>query len=290
MPAQSPMKKNLRLPKSVFFYVMLAILFSLTTWAITPNEVFEDGRRAFTLGHYRDAYAHFSEFEKTWPAHPLNDRALWYLTLAEIRMEADDKRDDAAARLASFTTRVRRLRDKLPTADLDELTASIELLRAGEGSGVLASRSAVLNLSPDVLGHLLIRGWLPVPENAPLQILGWAAAWEQRHAASEPLVLKARIQLMRAKALWRVGISPLARDTSVDLLKSWGVWPVSGAMLKALHAAFNDGDPDIKREAALLGLSVETVGSLEKPVKLGSSWLRYLRERGIYDREAWCPR
>ncbi|MFZ2960873.1 MAG: hypothetical protein WA705_28680 [Candidatus Ozemobacteraceae bacterium] len=268
----------------------LALFSTFVAWAITPTEVFEDGRRAFALGHYRDARERFREFGKTWPAHPLNDRALWYLTLSEIRMETEENHDANIARLASFTVRAKHFQEKLPEADLNELSASIELLRFSEGGGPLASSGAILKLSPEVLAHLLARGWLPVPENAPLETLSWASAWEAQHAASEPFTLRARLELMRAKALWKIALSPLPREASIPLLKRLGVWPVTGALLRSLRKAFLDGDLDIKREAALLGLSVETLGSLEKPVKSGSAWLRYLRERGTCDQESWCPR
>jgi len=262
---------------------------TVTAHALTPGEVFEDGRRAFLLGHFRAAFAHFAEFQKRWPGHPLGDQGLLYLSQAEIRMEKELDEEYRAARLASFTSRLKYLKTKFEPPALIEIGAAVELLQA-QMSGKLASPGYVLALPPATLEHFLSRGWLPFPQRDPMGALTWLREWMARHPLDQHAALLGRLELYRAKALWQILVSPLPRRANMPILESWGDWPVPDTLLRSLKRAFQFGAAETKREAALLGVCTEELVLRGRQVSgEDSPWIRYLKERGIHEAEAWCP-
>jgi len=256
--------------------------------AITPGEVFEDGKRAFNLGKWQEARDSFRAFEIAWPTHALVDRALMYLTLAEIRGERDFIQQERRDQLASYSNRLVRLKDKLPDEDLTEIEAAIELLQASFGEGKLASPAAVLRLEPKLLKHFLDRGWFPAPADRPIETLRWIALYRDQFPNLKDLPLLAALELKQARALWQVYLSPLPRQGFVAILKGWKLWPVSDALRRSLQKAFSIGDLTVKREAALIGVSLESLERIDRRAD-DSYWYRYLSDRGIHSTEAWCP-
>lgn len=268
--------------------MVLLFLLSLPVWGITPGEVFEDGKRAFNLGRWQEARDSFRAFEIAWPTHALVDRALMYQTLAEIRGEKEFQLQDRRDQLASYSNRLQILRDKLPDEDLVELEAAIELMQATIGEGRLASPGAVLRLEPKLLMHLLDRGWFPAPADQPIETLRWIASYRDHFKTLKDLPLLAALEMMQARALWQLYLSPLPRQGFVTILKAWKLWPVSDALRRSLQKAFSIGDLTVKRQAALIGVSLESLERIDRRAD-ESYWYRYLNDRGIHSMEAWCP-
>lgn len=270
------------------FPCLLLVLACTAAWGITPGELFEDGKRAFNLGRWSEAREAFRSFEIGWPSHPLIERALLYQTLAEIRGENDSQLQERRDRLASYSGRLSRLRDSLPEEDLSELEAAIELLQASFGMGRLASPAAVLRLEPKLLKHLLDRGWFPAPADQPIETLRWIAGYRATGPTIRELPLQAALELMQARALWQLYLSPLPRREFMPILKAWKFWPVSDALRRSLQKAFAVGDLTVKRHVALIGVSLDSLERIDRQAD-DSYWYRYLKDRGIHSMEAWCP-
>ncbi len=267
--------------------VALLALASGSLQAITPEEVFQDGRRAFDLGHWQEAKEHFAHFLHAWPTHTLTPRALLMETLADIRSGKAVTEKAEADRLAEWSARYRTLREKFDEPELSELALVVQ---GREDAALAGSSSALLELPPDRLAHLLDRGLVKPPAADPEETLRWIHGWRQKFDRRCPAELRGRLALWRSKALWEVWLSPLASRALTATLRQWGEWPVEKALQRSLRQAFQEGDPAVKREAALLGVSVEAFAGVRLPVNPASDWLVYLKSRGIHEQEAWCPR
>ncbi|NLI77461.1 MAG: hypothetical protein GX442_13595 [Candidatus Riflebacteria bacterium] len=283
------MRKPERVSCTGFIAWMVALLALAggAVQAITPEEVFQDGRRAFDLGHWQEAREHFSHFNHAWPTHTLGPRALLMETLADIRSGKNLAEKAEAERLAEWSARYRVLREKFDAPELSELALVIQ---GREDAPLAASASALLDFPPDRLAHLLDRGLVKPPAVDPMETLRWIHGWRQKFDRRCPAELRGRLALWRSKALWEIWLSPLpSRSLAAQLQKIAG-WPVEKALQRSLREAFQEGDPAVKRESALLGLSVEAFAGVRLPVDPSSDWMTYLNSRGIHEQEAWCPR
>lgn len=256
---------------------------------ITPGEVFEQGRRAFHLGHWLEAKECFLKFSESWPTHQLAPHALYYRSMAEARLEPSIPEEQAKQTIASLSAIIKALGERLPEADLLELKAQLEHHQKKSGLTV-GTPTASLDLPPDQLTHALNRGWIPFEKQDPISTLAWIKSWLERHDKNSLPPLVSRLQLLRAKALWQLRLSPLPTEAFLTTLRSWGDWPVQNALDRSLKAAFENGDLDTKREAALLGVSSDFLRFQNTSKHKDTLWVRYLRERGINFSEAWCPR
>ncbi len=274
-----------------FLILSLILLLALPPWAFsfTPNEVFEDGRRAFLLGHWTEADAQFQKFLNTWPAHALANRALYFETLSKLRKEREIKLEEEFQKIASLSNTLRFLKDNLPNEDFSEMEIALRSMKR-ELEHSPASAPELVTLSPDLLLHALRRGWAPDPEGDPFGTLSWIRGWKSAHSRDVvPPALSGTLELMRAKALWRFLLSPLPARHFADILKTWGELPFHDSLLLSLKKALQTGDSETKRQAALLAVSVEYAERWRFP-REDSEWMRYLKERGIHESEAWAPK
>ncbi len=269
--------------------VLVALSGATTIIAITPEEVYQDGRRAFTLGHWREAREHFDRFTQTWPDHSLVTDAQLLGSLADLRSRQEIRDQQDADHLASLTARYRALRDKVSVSEIAELAVAVEEPALRQKA---ASASQLVHLSPGELQHLLNRGLLPAPAADPVGTLSWIHAWRAIHDGRCPAALRGQLDLWRARSLWAVRLSPLAAQANAERLFRLGCWPLEPALDRFVRSAFRQGNPDVKREAALLGISAQEL-STRRPGRGRSGrsdYLTYLQERGIHSEEAWCPR
>jgi len=269
------------------------VCFLVTTrvGGITPEEVFQDGRRAFELGHWAEAKEHFYLFGQSWPSHPLVVQALLLESLSELRARPAEDTLAKADRLASLSVRLKLFREKLPGQELSELETALQVETSG--ASLLATGTGILAFPPKKLDHLLNRNLIQNPSQDPIGTLSWIRQWRRRYPSGYPAGLVGKLEMMRSKALWILLLSPLPARKSSAILKTWGAWPLGVALNRSLNKAFQDGSLDVKREASVLGVSVDWILKNRKEnqgLQEDSKWMRYLRERGIHEAEAWVPR
>ncbi|HNW34394.1 MAG TPA: hypothetical protein PKM25_05640 [Candidatus Ozemobacteraceae bacterium] len=260
-------------------------------WGITPDDVFQTGQRAYLLGHWQEAASGFRRFLETWPGHKLQAESNRYLLLSEARAGfAHVQREYEESRLASLTSGLAFLKQKLPEADLTELEVERQVLNS-RLFPVNASTPAVLTLLPEQLAHFMKRDVFPAPADDPRGTLTWIHGWKARHGNKAPAPLLATLDLWRAKALWQILLSPLPASRLEPDLKSMGEYPVHGAFIRSLKQAFRNGEPDVKREAALLGVCSAMLASDNRHDLCSiKEWKTYLDDRGNHLEGAWCPR
>ncbi len=261
------------------------------TLAIEPEDVFQTGHRAFLLGHWNEAVDAFSRFLDRWPGHPACAEAVLYRLLGESRSGFDRvRRDYDERRVASLTAGMAFVRQKLPDADLTELEVELDCARMRlDPSASLAS--SVANLSPDRLAHLLNRNILPAPAADPRGTLDWIAGWKAKHGGTASETIRASLELRKAKALWQIVLSPLPAARMEERLKKDGDFPAAQALVRSLRKAYGTGDPDTKREAALLGVCAANLPAVARYARSDlRAWEIYLGDRGNFRDEAWCPR
>ncbi|RCK80998.1 MAG: hypothetical protein OZSIB_2375 [Candidatus Ozemobacter sibiricus] len=256
---------------------------------ITPEEVFQDGRRAFALGHWREAREHFDRFTHSWPDHGLAVEAQLLAALSAFRSRPQDRDQEEADHLSRLTARYQALKDKVSASELTELAVAVEEPALRQKA---ASASQLLQLAPPALNHLLQRGLIPEPSTDPIGTLQWIQSWKKTHEAASPATLRGMLDLWQARALWAIRLSPLAAEAHAERLRQLGCWPLDSALARFVRSAFQQGNPDVKRQAALLGISA--LGGDARRHRKGrpgpSEYLAYLRERGTFFEEAWCPR
>lgn len=268
----------------VTFFVWLGIS---ACSGLTPGEVFEDGRRAFLSGHWLESKDFFSRFNEMWPVHSLAARSLYYGTLADLRGEKEKDQLFEQQRIGSLSAIIKALSDKLPGENLTELKTGLEFLQIRNGQPP-ASPTQFLQLKPEELAHAINRGVFPPQKQSPFATLEAIRRWSEKHPTVQG-PFKGRLELLKAKALWKIRLSPLPTAVFMNTLKSWGEWPVHKAIRRSLTDAFTLGEIDVKREAALLGVCSGNLESQQKKNQMESVWYTYLREKGINLSEAWCP-
>lgn len=260
-------------------------------WAIAPEDVFHAGRRAFLLGHWNEAADGFARFLDRWPGHELCAESTMYRLISESRTGFERvKRGYEESRLASLTAGLAFVRQKLPDADLVELEVELQCLQKSLGASSASSR-AILELPPDQLAHVLKRNVLPAPADDPRGTLIWIDGWKTRHWKAAPDTLRAAIELWKARALWQIVLSPLPASRMETELKKRGDFPPVRALFRAIRGAFRTGEPDVKRDAALLGVCCSSlVPTSRQDTDDINAWKTYLGDRGNHPEEAWCPR
>lgn len=269
----------------------MMILWSSMSFAITASEVFDDGKRAFDSGRWQEAGEFFGQFLATWPESKLKNEALYYHAVSAARTlkgRADERSDIL---VDSIESSLASLTKELPDKDLSELRAAVKLSKAAT---VPTAWSELTGLSPAELKHCLQRGWHPEPHKTPMETLHWEFVWTKSNKTTLDPELESSIALLKARALWQVMLSPLSSFANSDILKTWNCWPVHTCFEKTIDRGFNKGNPEIKRELALLGYHYDCFRSGGFAVTVGSPlksrWFTYLSERGINLQEAWCPR
>jgi hypothetical protein len=259
--------------------------------AISDSEIYSDGTRAFNHARWQEAEEIFTRFIDTWPDHILKSKALYYKTIASTRNVTNRINKSLAESATIWRDEMSRLKTELPGQDLTELQVAIDIADRHNSNPDWQSLS---ELKPVELKHYLQRGWHPDPAAEPMAALAWSNDWLKKYTSRLDPDLESRILLLRARSFWQLLLSPLSLSANSDILKVWKCWPVHEHLQKALERGFTTGDPELKRQIALLGYHFDffkgrgVIGTrLANPE---SRWYSYLSQRGITHQEAWCPR
>ncbi len=278
-------------PYARILIVMTLALATAQAYAITSSEIYSDGTRAFNSARWQEAEEIFTRFIDTWPDDILRPKALYYKAIASTRSLPTYLKNITADKAETWKSELTQLKTELPGQDLTELKVAIDI--AGRPNEA-PNWQSLSNLKPVELKHYLQRGWHPDASSEPMAALAWSNDWLKKHTTRLDPDLESRIQLLRARAFWQITLSPLSLSANSDILKVQGCWPVHEHLLKALDRGFITGDPEIKRQIALLGYHFDffrersLIGTSSASPK--SRWYSYLSERGINHQEAWCPR
>ncbi|PKL48132.1 MAG: hypothetical protein CVV42_10765 [Candidatus Riflebacteria bacterium HGW-Riflebacteria-2] len=272
--------------------IMLALaLITAQAFAITSSEIYSDGTRAFNSARWQEAEEIFTRFIDTWPDHMLKSKALYYKTIASTRNVTSSINKTMSENAITWKAEMAKLQVDLPGTDLTELQVAIDIANRHNEEPDWQSLS---QLKPIELKHYLQRGWHPDAAVEPMATLAWSNDWLKNNTSGLDPDLESRIQLLRARAFWQLSLSPLSLSANSVILKIWKCWPVHEHLQTALDRGFTTGDPEIKRQIALLGYHFDVFkdrGLLDTgPDNLKSRWYSYLSQRGINHQEAWCPR
>jgi hypothetical protein len=274
---------------------VVALAFVLVGWtqvasAVTADEVLASGLRQFSLGNWQEAAEFLERFRETWPHHPKVTEAHGWQLIAKARVLGDDRSDHSLLLRRDLIEALGNLELDLP----DTMRSDVELTLF-HLEWYLSPRTKQLwayipTLDPQKLTHALDRGWIPSPSDSPLESLTWIASWTFQHRSVAPPLLRGRLALHRAMALWTIWTSPLAAQAREDQLQALGVWPVRDALVREIRGAFDAGNADVRRQAAIMGLSLERLHPRTVHRQQVALFQAYLEARGIHSQEAWIPR
>ncbi|KAF1083075.1 MAG: hypothetical protein GQF41_0842 [Candidatus Rifleibacterium amylolyticum] len=271
--------------------MLILVLAAAQSFAITSSEIYSDGTRAFNSARWQEAEEIFARFIETWPDHILKPKALYYKTIAATRNMTGSINKTLADNAAIWRSELSQLQTELPGQDLTELKVAIDIANRYNEK---PDWNSLGNLNPVELKHYLQRNWHPDATSEPMAALAWSNDWLKKHSSPMDPDLESRIQLIRARAFWQILLSPLSLCANSDILKLWRCWPVHEHLQKALDRGFATGDPELKKQIALLGYHFDffkgrgLIGISTASLK--SRWYSYLSERGINHQEAWCPK
>ena len=273
----------------LFLILLLFTMSSTCSFSITQTGLYNEGKRAFLLGHWQESYEIFSKFLATWPESPLKVKANYFKTVSNIRYIAKTNIERKAAELASLTQILNLTKEQLPNFDTSELEIAIQRKKNTHFDTQILSSLTQLELK-----HVLANKWYPEPYKFPLKTLKWISNWRKKHTGFIFPELQAQLSYTKALALWQILLSPLSKQANKIILSEWGCWPVHTAFEEALRNSFSKGSPSLKRNVALLGCHYEFFLHnflIHNKLKIKKNkWYDYLKTRGISNKEAWCPR
>jgi hypothetical protein len=271
--------------------LLITMLTASSLFAVTADDIFSDGIRAFDQARWQQAEEIFTRFLATWPDHELKTKALYYKATASTRNLDNSINSLLADKAEIWKEDLSNLEKDLPAEDLRELHTAIEIANQ---CNTAPSWSALSEASPIDLKHYLQRSWHPDPTLDPMATLAWSNKWLKNHTSHLDPDLESRMELLRARALWQVLLSPLSLHANSDILKVWECWPVQNRLEKSLKRGFATGNAEIKRKIALLGYHFDYFRDRRSTdtsaINPKSQWYSYLSQRGINLQEAWCPR
>jgi hypothetical protein len=268
------------------------LVISASIFAITPTEVFNDGKRALSLSNWKEAKEYFAKFLKTWPDHKLNNQAYYYRYLAESRYLDQEFKQEFTTKIEKLSSALKKIEKNTPELDTTELKLAIQNLKKFDSPWAGEELS---KLGETELLHCISHNWIPNPSKHPMKTLKWIIEWKKQNRKSLNPALRARLYHVQAQALWQIFLSPLPKAANTRILKSWGLWPVHKVLEEALDIGFSTATPSQKRELALLGYHFDLFCHGSTLLKQNSSldhsrWYNYLQERGLDSKEGWCPR
>ena len=275
-------------PVAVFFLLALAA----SAFCSTSEEVFNQAHRSYELGKYIEADEVFTRFLQGWPDHENADKARYLRLISRSRTIESRIEKDVKNVHQSLEQEYSALNKKFSDKELAEARLAVEYVQNGAKP---YSWALLSNIPEEQLNIVLARGWHPEPGTQPIKVLEFVQSAERNNKNHSNSQLAARIQYLKALALWQLVLSPLAAEANSDIIKAWNDWPVHNALDKALRIGFNLGNSDIKKKVALLGLHFDCFRHKEAlhgrlAGSLKSRWFSYLSDRGINLQEAWCPR
>ena len=275
--------------KKLFKYSLIFILTaSANLYALAPLDMLEDGKRAFELANWEESIEILERFMETWPEHEKYNEALYFYTLASAKT-IDKRTEDYRVKLGNeLKEAVASLSLDMPDMDITEAKVALMIAQKQEKPKVWHE---LVKLTPKELKHYLLRGWHPDPALTPFETLDWAKT-KLCNSTDFDSETKSSIALLKLSALWKIMLSPIARESSKDKLEKCGCLPIDKIFKETVREAFKNGNPEQKRKAALFGYHFDyfSANSLTSDNKIKSSWLRYLKSRGISSEDTWSPR
>lgn len=281
--------------KTLQFIASICLLLTVSSlYGITASEVFNDGKRAYSMGNYTESKEIFARFSKTWPTHKLAQKADFYKTICIAKTMDSLLKKHSEDLVKQLKENLAKLEKDYSPTELSEVKLAI--LHANK-QGNKFSWEELKSTASDDLMKILQNGWHTSPSLAPIKTLEFIKFWEINSSANSAPTpeLKAKICHIKSLALWQLLLSPLSLDANARILKEWGYLPVHNTLDKSLSYGFSHGDIEQKKKIALLGFHFDCFrhkGIIQSRnlSDLKSRWLTYLTERGINFQEAWCPR
>lgn len=278
--------RNKAIKTLVLLFFVLNYVFA---FALDSNEMFENGKRAFDLSRFKECIEIFDRLLYIWPDFENKPEALYYRSIAAIRDTKDKVNSYKAELVDKIASDCETIFLELPENDLSELKAAITI---GKMDSEPVDWSQFDKIKPTELKHVLLRRHHPSPQRFPVQTLIWLNSYKNKNLVLTPDV-EALTELLKLKALWQLLLSPLSAKAQEEILKQNDVWPVAKTFEQTLQNGFKKALPSLKREFALMGYHYDYLRSNEfgKETKneFSSTWLKYLKERGLNLKEAVCP-
>ncbi len=261
---------------------------SANLYALAPLDMLENGKRAFDLCNWEESREILERFMETWPEHEKYSEALYFYTLASAKT-IDKRTEDDRTKLGNdLQDAVASLSLDMPDMDLTEAKVALMIAQKPQKPEVWQE---LTKLTPNELKHYLLRGWHPNPSETPFETLEWTKT-KLCNATDLDSETKSNLALIKLSALWKIMLSPIARENSKDRLEKLECLPLDKVFNETVRAAFNNGNSFQKRKAAIFGYHFDyfKANSINSDKKVNSSWLRYLKSRGISSEDTWSPR
>ena len=268
--------------------VIAILIASSNVYALDPDSMLEDGKRAFDLANWEESREILNRFMETWPQHEKSSEALYFYTLASART-IDSRTEEYRAELGkNLSAAIASLSNDLPDKDISEARAALKI---AQSTNKPETWKELENLNPVELKHYLSRNWHPEAVDFPFETIEWANKWLEKNNNIDS-ELKSDIALIKLSALWQIIRSPLIKESSQEKLKNLECFPLEPAFGRALNEAFRKGNPDQKRKAAIFGYHFDyfCANRLDTKKSIKSPWFRYLKSRGISPQDTWSPR
>ncbi len=271
-----------------YIFICFFVFIANYIFAISPDEIYESGIRAFKLERWRECTEILDRLIDVWPDYEKKSEAIYYRSIAAIR-DLDKNVNDYRANLTNkIASDCEKIADELSDKDMSELNAAVAISKIDTET---IDWNKLTKIKVDELKHYLLRGRHPNPQTEPLTTLKWVHAYEQNSSIKEP-ELKAMLELLKVKALWRFLLSPIAAEAEKKELEEIKVYPLTKAIEKALNNGFRQSQANMKKEFAIYGYHYDYLRSklfgTEKVVS-NSKWYKYLTERGLHNKELICP-
>lgn len=274
--------------KLVKFSIITIIIASANLYAMAPLDMLENGKRAFDLAKWEECREILERFMETWPEHEKYSEALYFYTLASAKT-IDSRTEAYRSSLGKeLQDAVASLSLDMPDMDISEAKVALMIAEKQEKPELWKE---LIKLTPSELKHYISRGWHPEPTANPFDTLEWTKV-KLNNSTDIDSETKSSIALIKLSALWKLMLSPLVVESSETKLKEINCFPLDKAFKETLQIAFKNGTPDQKRKAAIFGYHYDyfKTNNLVSKKKINSSWLRYLKSRGITIEEAWSPK
>ncbi len=274
--------------KIVKLSIVTIFIASANLYALAPLDMLEDGKRAFDLSNWKECREILQRFMETWPEHEKYNEALYFYTIASAKT-IDSRTETYRTALGNeLKDAIASLSLDLPDMDASEAKAALKI---AEKETKPELWDDLVKLPPVELKHYLSRGWYPEPSETPFETLNWAKIRLSNDSDIDSET-KSSIALIKLKALWKLMLSPLVVANSQEKLEKSGCLPLDKAFKDTLQVAFKNGNPFQKRETAILGYHFDyfKTNNFLSNKKVNSSWLRYLKSRGISLEDAWSPK
>lgn len=269
--------------------LLFFVLNYVVAFALDSNEMFENGKRAFDLSRFKECVEIFDRLLYIWPDYEKKPEALYFRSIAAIRDTKDKVNEYKAELVDKIAKDCETVFLELPQNDLSELKAAIAI---GKMESEPIDWAEFDKIKPAELKHVLLRKHHPSPQRFPVQTLIWLNGYKKQNGALTPDV-EALTELLKLKALWQLLLSPLSVKAEQEILKKNNVWPLSKTFEQTLQNGFKKALPSLKREFALMGYHYDFLRSgefgKESEKEISSTWLKYLKERGLNLKEALCP-